>query len=56
MFSYFVIRLHDALGDNTNVGDICGEGLLAAVELIADRDGRAFFELSSQIGVKVNVA
>ena len=48
--SYFIIRLRDALGDHINVGDICGEGLLAAVELVADRDGRVFLSLARKSG------
>ena len=53
---YFMAGLRDALGDHPNVGDIRGEGLLGAVELVADRDGRVFFEPSAQIGAKVNAA
>ena len=53
---YFMAGLRDALGDHPNVGDIRGEGLLGAVELVADRDGRVFFEPNAQIGAKVNAA
>ena len=56
MGDYFTTGLRDALGDHPNVGDIRGEGLLGAVELVADRDGRVFFEPSAQIGAKVNAA
>ena len=53
---YFMAGLRDALGNHPNVGDIRGEGLLGAVELVADRDGRVFFEPNAQIGAKVNAA
>ena len=33
-----------------------GEGLLGAVELVADRNDRVFFEPSAMIGAKVNAA
>ena len=56
MGDYFTTGLRDALGDHPNVGDIRGEGLLGAVELVADRDGRVFFEPNAQIGAKVNAA
>lgn len=48
--NYLIIRLRDALGDHINVRDICGEGLLAAVELVADRDGRVFLSLARKSG------
>ena len=53
---YFMAGLRDALGNHPNIGDIRGEGLLGAVELVADRDGRVFFEPDAQIGAKVNAA
>ena len=36
--------LTDAIGDHPNVGEIRGEGMLAAVELVADRDARTPFD------------
>ncbi|MHA3980205.1 aminotransferase [Halovulum sp. GXIMD14794] len=36
--------LADAVGDHPNVGEIRGEGMLAAVELVQDRDARKFFD------------
>ncbi|MEC9199394.1 MAG: aminotransferase class III-fold pyridoxal phosphate-dependent enzyme [Pseudomonadota bacterium] len=36
--------MKDALGDHPNVGEIRGEGMLCAVELVQDRDSRTFYE------------
>ena len=56
MGHYFTTGLRDALGAHKNVGDIRGEGLLGAVELVADRNDRVFFEPSAMIGAKINAA
>ncbi|MBL4916895.1 aspartate aminotransferase family protein [Szabonella alba] len=42
-----------ALGDHAHVGDIRGEGMLCAVELVADRETRTFFDASATTGAKV---
>jgi L-2,4-diaminobutyrate transaminase len=42
-----------AIGEHANVGDIRGEGMLCAVELVADREGRKFFDASATTGAKV---
>lgn len=36
--------MKDALGDHPNVGDIRGEGMLCAVELVQDRGSRTLYE------------
>ncbi len=36
--------MKDALGDHPNVGEIRGEGMLCAVELVQDRGSRTFYE------------
>jgi L-2,4-diaminobutyrate transaminase len=54
--AYFLAALRDRLGDHPHVGDIRGEGLLAAVELVKDRDSRTFFEAGDKIGPKVAAA
>ena len=41
--AYLTAAFKDALGDHPNVGEVRGEGLLSAVELVADRDTRAAF-------------
>ena len=54
--AYFLAALRDRLGDHPNVGDIRGEGLLAAVEFVKDRDSRTLFEAGDKIGPKVAAA
>ena len=39
--AYLLAALRDALADHPHVGDIRGEGMLAAVEFVEDRDSRA---------------
>lgn len=43
----------DRLGDHPNVGDIRGVGMLAAIEFVAQKDGRKFFDASEGVGAKV---
>jgi L-2,4-diaminobutyrate transaminase len=54
--AYFRTALAEALGDHPNVGDVRGEGLLAAVEFVADKDDRAFFDATRKIGPQVAAA
>ncbi len=54
--AYFKAALIDALGGHAYVGDIRGEGLLCAVELVADRDGRRFFDTSEKVGPRAVAA
>lgn len=42
-----------AVGDHPHVGQVRGQGMLCAVELVHDRDARAFFEPSQGIAAKV---
>jgi L-2,4-diaminobutyrate transaminase len=49
-------NLSDALADHRNVGEVRGEGLLAAVEFVADRDDRRFFDPSAKVGPRVSAA
>jgi L-2,4-diaminobutyrate transaminase len=51
--AYLKQALTDALGDHPNVGDIRGEGLLCAIEFVAEREGRRFFPASDKIGARV---
>ena len=53
---YFNAQLRAALGAHRHVGEVRGEGLLAAVELVEDRDERRFFEPSRKIGPAVVAA
>jgi L-2,4-diaminobutyrate transaminase len=38
------------------VGDIRGEGLLIAVEFVADREGRRFFDAGEKVGPRIAAA
>lgn len=51
--AYLNDQLKDALSDHPNVGDIRGEGLLAAVEFVADKDKRTFFDPAQKVGATV---
>ena len=46
----------EALGDHPNVGEVRGEGLLCAVELVESRDGPRFFDPSRKVGPQVAAA
>ncbi|MBP0581041.1 aspartate aminotransferase family protein [Labrys sp. LIt4] len=54
--AYFKQALTDALGAHNHVGEIRGEGLMAAVELVRDRDDRIFFDASEKVGPRVVAA
>jgi L-2,4-diaminobutyrate transaminase len=56
MGGFFNAALRDALADHPNVGEVRGEGLLAAVELVEDRDSRRFFDPARKIGPQVAAA
>ena len=45
-----------AVGDHAHVGEVRGEGMLCAVELVRDRDARVFFDAAEGIGAKVAAA
>lgn len=53
---YLRQRLAEELGDHANVGEIRGEGMLAAVELVQDRENRTFFDAGDGVGGKVSAA
>jgi len=53
---YFRAALRDRLGAHPHVLDVRGEGMLAAVELGADRDGRVFFDPAQKTGAQVVAA
>ena len=50
---YLTRTMAEALADHPNVGDVRGEGMLCAVELVEDRNGRRFFDPSRKIGPQV---
>ncbi len=54
--AYFVKAMRKAVGDHPKVGEVRGEGMLCAVELVDRREGRKFFEPAGQHGPKVAAA
>jgi len=54
--AYFNQALQSALAHHPQVGEVRGEGLLAAVELVADKAGRRFHEPAGATGGKVTAA
>jgi L-2,4-diaminobutyrate transaminase len=54
--AYLKAALTDAVGAHPNVGHIRGEGLLIAVEFVADRDGRRFFDPADKVGPRIAAA
>ncbi|KAA0968111.1 aspartate aminotransferase family protein [Aureimonas fodinaquatilis] len=54
--TYLRAALNDALAGNPIVGEIRGEGLLAAVEFVADRDDRVFFDPALKVGPQIAAA
>ncbi len=50
---YLNDQMRAAIGEQANVGDIRGEGMLCAVEFMADRDNRTFFDASDKVGAKI---
>ncbi|MBT52302.1 MAG: hypothetical protein CMF72_02640 [Mameliella sp.] len=54
--AYLQGALRDALGDHANVGEVRGEGLMAAVEFVADRDTRTFFDAGDKVGPRISAA
>ncbi|MDO8882953.1 aminotransferase class III-fold pyridoxal phosphate-dependent enzyme, partial [Pseudotabrizicola sp.] len=51
--AYLREGLQDALSSHPHVGDIRGEGMLAAVELVADRYSRRFYDPADKIGPRI---
>jgi L-2,4-diaminobutyrate transaminase len=54
--AYFLKALRDAIGDNPMVGEVRGEGLLAAIEFVADKASRKLFDPTLKVGPKVSAA
>lgn len=54
--SYLRAALTDALGGHPMVGDVRGEGMLAAVEFVADKDDRRFFPAEAKVGPRLSAA
>jgi L-2,4-diaminobutyrate transaminase len=54
--AYLKAALNDALGGHRNTGEVRGEGLLCAVELVQERGDRVFFDASEKVGPRVAAA
>ncbi|MGB3815534.1 MAG: aspartate aminotransferase family protein [Shinella sp.] len=54
--AYFRAELAKAVGDHKHVGEVRGDGLMAAVEFVEDRDDRVFFDPARKIGPQVSAA
>jgi L-2,4-diaminobutyrate transaminase len=54
--AYLNKAMGKALGGHPHVGEVRGEGMLCAVELVEERQGRRFFEPAGQHGPKVAAA
>jgi len=54
--AYFKKALGDALSDHPNVGDIRGEGLMCALEFVADRENRTYLDPAQKTGARVAAA
>ena len=54
--AYFKTALQDAVGSNRFVGEVRGEGLMAAIEFVRDRDDRVFFDATEKVGPRITAA
>jgi L-2,4-diaminobutyrate transaminase len=53
---YFLATMREALARQPIVGEVRGEGLLCAIELVEDRDARRFFDPARKVGPQVAAA
>jgi L-2,4-diaminobutyrate transaminase len=51
--AYLTRSLREALAEHPQVAEVRGEGMLAAVELMAEPGKRAFFEASQKVGARI---
>lgn len=54
--STFNRLLQEALADHVIVGDVRGEGLMAALEFVQNRENRTFFDPAQKIGPRISAA
>ena len=52
--TYLNAQMRAALGDHPNVGDVRGIGMICAVEFVADKDSRTFYDASDKIGPQIS--
>jgi L-2,4-diaminobutyrate transaminase len=51
--AYLNAEMASALSEYANVGDVRGEGMICAVEFVADKNTRSFFDASDKIGPQI---
>ena len=51
--SYLNEQMSAALSEHANVGEVRGEGMLCAVELVRDRDTATFFDASEKVAPRI---
>jgi L-2,4-diaminobutyrate transaminase len=51
--AYLSTEMRNALGAHPHVGEVRGEGMLCAVELVKDRDDRVFFDAAEKVGPRI---
>lgn len=54
--AYFRAELAKAVSGHRNVGEVRGDGLMAAIEFVDDKDDRKFFDPSKKIGPQISAA
>ena len=51
--TYFNEQMRAALADHAHVGDVRGEGMICAIEFVADKADRRFFDAADKIGPQI---
>ncbi len=51
---YLTAQMQAALADHPHVGEVRGAGMLCAVEFVADKDNRQFYEAADKIGPQIS--
>ncbi|SDG86379.1 aspartate aminotransferase family protein [Pelagibacterium luteolum] len=51
--AYLNAQMQAAVGDHLNVGEVRGEGMLCAVELVKDRNATEFFDASEKVAPRI---
>ncbi len=54
--AYLHQELHKAFDDHPNVGEIRGQGLLAAIQLVKDKDRKTLFDVSEKVPAAMSKA